>query len=351
MTPLRGASVRLLHNPDRAALEALFAALVARGCTAVALIPHHYAHVVGAAWVPPADLLLPDGIYPDVGQDPTHPFHNTPDPAVTYMAIRLAQRAGLHVLLKPHVDSYQAAWRGYISVAGRERAWATAYKRFLRPYVDLARRLHTDLCLGCELYTVTKDLGAAFWISVADWARRTGGFRGALTYAANWGWEADAEYNRLADLWPHLDYVGVDAYFPLVPEGYGPPDAQAAALRDHTDPDHVGWHRRGLDAPWCPRIDDDLLSIAQRTGKPLLFTEIGYPNSATALTAPGADPAPDAVPTPTLQTAALAAFAARWRDTPALAGWYWWEAWLERPAPPVSHDILDQPAAALVWGA
>src|SRR5438034_637445 len=80
--------------------------------------------------------------------------------------------------------------------------WTWGYRnRFLQRYLDIANQVPgTILCLGCELYTVTKELGADFWIGLADWVRGQG-FKGPLTYAANWGgWADDAEYKRLKAL-------------------------------------------------------------------------------------------------------------------------------------------------------
>ena len=199
------------------------------------------------------------------------------------------------------------------------------------------------LSLGCELVQVTKDLGAEFWIGVAQWVRARG-FTGPLTYSANWGYADDAEYNRLKALWPHLDYIGVDAYFPLVPLNYnGPLDVDTLT---------AAWHRRGIEQDWCPRIDDDLLRLSHEANKPLLFTEIGYGNHRHAPEAPGEDAPPDAVRDDDLQTRLTAAFHRRWDHEDALAGFFWWEAQLpqDRIETP-SHNLIDRPIEQSVFRA
>ncbi len=339
-------SFRLLHNPPLDEITALFTRLRADGADSIAIIPHHYVSLDPGTpnlTEPPSDWQPRWFIWPDLGQDPTHPFHNTPEPELVLAACQAAAGLGLRVLLKPHIDSYQAAWRGDISVQARTADWVWGYRnRFLQRYIDIARQVDgAILSLGCELYTVTKELGPEFWIGLAEWVRGQG-FRGALTYAANWGgWGPDAEYRRLADLWPHLDYIGVDAYFPLVAPGT-PPPPDVAGL-------DAAWHRRGLAADWCAPIDDDLIALSRATGKPLLFTEIGYPNHQLAAEDPMRDPLPTDVRDDDLQLRLTQAFRQHWGGVRELSGYFWWEAFLDQAAkPPISHDILGQPIEPVV---
>ncbi len=344
---LHGVSFRLLHNPPLADIQALFARLKADGCDAISIIPHHYVSLEpGTANLgpPPAGFNPPWFIYPDLGQDPTHPFHNTPEPELVLAACQAAAGLGMRVMLKPHIDCYQAGWRGDISVKSRASDWVWAYRnRFLQRYLDMAKQVHdTILCLGCELYTVTKDLGPEFWIGMADWARGQG-FKGPLTYAANWGgWAGDAEYRRLETLWPHLDYIGVDAYFPLFPAGYsGPTDVNALV---------AAWHRKGIDVDWCPHIDEDLIAISKSTGKPLIFAEIGYGNHQQAPMEPMRDAKPDDVADEQLQLRLGQAFRQKWGPVPQFQGYFWWEAWLQPPTPPaISHDIMGRPIEKVIF--
>ncbi len=341
-----GVSFRLLHNPPLQEITQLFTRLKQDGCDAIAIIPHHYVSLEpGTANLapPPPEYPIPWFIYPDVGQDPTHPYHNTPEPELVLATCRLANQLGMRVLLKPHIDSYAADWRGFISVQDRVTDWAWSYRQhFLARYLDIARQVDgTILSLGCELYTVTKELGAEFWIGLAAWVRQQG-FTGPLTYAANWGWADDAEYNRLSTLWPHLDYIGVDGYFPLVPLGYsGALDVNTLA---------AAWHRRGIEADWCPRIDDDLLALSKRAGRPLLFTEIGYPNHSQAAENPGRDPLSSDVRDDDLQRRLALAFQQRWADVKDMVGTFWWEARLDQTnKAAISHDIIGQPIEQIVF--
>ena len=344
---LRGVTIRLLHNPPLADIQALLARLAKDGANSISLEIHHYISLEPGTpniAMPPAGFDPPWLIYPDLGQDPTHPFHNTPEPELVAATIHAAHKLGLQVMLKPVIDSYQAGWRGDISVKKLAGDWNAVYKtRFLQRYVDMAKAEGVEtLAIGDEMYTVTKELGPEFWIGIADWVRGQG-FQGKLTYAANWGgWADDAEYRRLEKLWPHLDYIGVDAYYPLFPAGYtGPTDVDTL----------VGaWHRKGIDVDWCPRIDEDLIAISQSTGKPLIFTEVGYGNHQQAPMDPVRDARPDDIRDDQLQLRLAQALRQKWGPVPQFHGYFWWEAWLQPPTQPaISHDILDKPIEKVLF--
>jgi hypothetical protein len=349
---LRGISVRLIHNPIPADVAALFARAKAHGADSVAIIPHHYVSLAPGTpnlSAPPASYRIPWFIYPDVGQDPTHPFQNTPSADLVYAVCAEAEAQGLRVLLKPHIDSYAADWRGYISVRARRADWYYAYKeRFLRRYIQIAKALKDPiLCLGTELYTVTKELGWEFWRDLAVWTKATNGgaYRGMLTYAANWGIGADAEYERLREFWRFVDYIGIDGYFPLVPRA-ARPDDPAPSFADLL----AGWDRPLGDQGWEPAPAADLLRIAGY-GNKFLFTEIGCGNHRRTAEAPGEDA--DRFPAPVIRDDGIQAdyyraFRQRFDGEPKYGGFFGWEYWLGA-APPVSHSIIDHPAEEIAF--
>src|SRR5690349_17522909 len=128
---LHGVSFRLLHNPPLEQITAMFQRLRQDGADAIAIVPHHYVSVAPGTpnlTLPPATFQPRWFIYPDLGQDPAHPFHNTPEPELVLAACQAAAKLGFQVMLKPHVDSYDAGWRGFISVQGAAADWAWAYR-------------------------------------------------------------------------------------------------------------------------------------------------------------------------------------------------------------------------------
>lgn len=173
--------------------------------------------------------------------------------------IEQAHGLGMHVLLKPHVWVGSGEWCARIAPSapdGYARWWAS-YREFLLAWARLAAEAHVEaLCVGTELAsTVRGDTDAAR--RLVDEVRTV--FPGKLVYAANWD-EVDT-----VPLWPSVDYVGVQLYAPL------------ARRLDESD--------AAMEARLGASLDR-ALGAAQRAGKPLLVTEVGYTATRRALLAP-----------------------------------------------------------------
>jgi hypothetical protein len=223
---------------------------------------------------------------------------------------RLARARGVRTLLKPHLwlrAHGEGQWVGSIAMADEAawRAWFDSYRRFILHYAALAARQGIEaLAVGTELHTAARD-------READWRRLIAEVRavypGELTYCANW----HREYEDVR-FWDALDWIGVQAYFPLAAEAR----PSLAALER-------GWqaHLPGLQA------------IAARYRKPVVFTEIGYRSTPDAATRPWEWPersrrdgaAPDAE---TQARCYEAFFRAVW-DRPWFGGAYFWK-WYPR---------------------
>lgn len=348
----RGANIRLLKEPALADIKTVLTGIRAQGGNALAINTIHKVYLNGTDLTPPPIDWHPwTLIYPDVGQDPAHPFGDTVSIDLVDACVEMAIGMGFErVLIKPMIDSDYAQWRGFINIPDDLRlAWSAAYKtRLLAPYLPLVKEFGLDLCIGTELYTVTKKLGAPFWLDVVQWLRQQGVTQ-RLTYAANWGWEADAEYNRLRPLWDVLDYIGIDAYWPMVPEGYTGPITTDLLVNGAAQ--NIGWSRRladdsGTPYSWCPPIDADLQRLVQETGKPLWFTEIGYPNNETAAVDPAGDTAGNV---PGFQVSQPCWEAAREKWDTVLEGWLAWEAG-SGSVVSTTHNILGGQLGAIAWG-
>src|SRR5258707_524913 len=112
-------------------------------------------------------------------------------------------------------------------------------------------RLFLSFCVGVELK------GATTWEQEKNWRNLIKDvraiYKGPLPYAANWD-----EYENVA-FWDVLDYVGIDAYFPLT--------------------DHYNASKEQLVEAWEARANS-LEGWLKKTGlkQPILFTELGYPS-------------------------------------------------------------------------
>lgn len=234
---------------------------------------------------------------------------------------RLAREAGIRTLLKPHlwVTAGHGAWTGTIAMTSEEswRAWFASYREFLLHYAKLAEAEGMEaLCVGTELQgtTLTRE---------ADWRRLIAEvrsvYRGKLTYAANWNQEFDQ-----VRFWDALDFVGIQAYFPVA-ERDGPSLAE-------------------LEGGWAPHLAA-IERVHRATGKPIVFTEIGYKSVPDGAIRPWEWPearrsdtkARSDLPT---QARAYEAFFRTFWDRPWFAGVYFWK-WYPDPGRSESWQTLD----------
>ena len=136
-------------------------------------------------------------------------------------------------------------------------------------------------------------------------------YRGPLTYAANWD-----RYDRIP-FWSQLDYVGVDAYFPLS-------DAREPSVRELT---------RG----WQPHLTA-LRKLSDRLQKPILFTEFGYRSCDYTARRPWESETP-CVPNETAQANAYRALTEAVWPQPWLAGGFAWKWFMDND---LRHRERDQ---------
>lgn len=171
-----------------------------------------------------------------------------------------AHERGMAILVKPHLAYWGSPfrWRGEIDFPPAERARFHAdYRRWIAE-LAAATRGADAFAVGTEIDRLTDDEEA--WRELITEVRTITDAR--LTYAANWDTFARVPF------WDHLDAVGVQAYFPISEE---------------TDPDTDAL-RRGWD-----EVLGGLRSLHERTGKPVVFTELGYNLSLDAAREPWSD--------------------------------------------------------------
>ena len=240
----------------------------------------------------------------EIGVDTTKGWYSESHAGIRTLA-RQADALGMDVILKPHiwVGGYDEAQNrseiGFESAA-RWREWEANYRRFLMMYARLAAEVDADvLVLGTELTRVATDR-PDFWRELASDARSV--YDGDLTYAANW----HKAYKQIR-FWEALDYVGVQAYFPLTKAE----DPSLATLRE-------GWRPHQAE----------LAKVHERTGRPILFTEVGYRSAAGAAEAPWTWPERDdgAPPDSALQARCYQAFLSTVGQAPWMKGgivWKW----------------------------
>ncbi|MGM0705445.1 MAG: glycoside hydrolase family 113 [Bacteroidota bacterium] len=233
-------------------------------------------------------------------------WYSESDAGIRTLAQEAADR-DMGLVLKPHL------WLGSYDTDGQERnaigfdteaewtEWEAAYTRFLVHYARLARDVEADvLVVGTELARAAHER-PDFWRALIDTVRTV--YDGDLTYAANWY----DEYETIP-FWDALDYIGVQAYFPLA-------DAQNPSTN-------------ALVQGWDTHVEA-LSEVAARAERPVLFTEVGYRSVKTAAAEPWVWPDRNADDSsshaPELQARLYQALFARFRDVPWFAGAVFWK--------------------------
>jgi hypothetical protein len=119
-----------------------------------------------------------------------------------------ARKYGFKLMLKPHFWVEGSGWAGQL--AFDEEGWQTwerNYTDFVLKMARFAEEHRFELfCFGVELKSAVKNR-PDFFIQLIDKIRAV--YSGKLLYAANWD-----DFHRIP-FWDQLDYIGVDAYFPV----------------------------------------------------------------------------------------------------------------------------------------
>ena len=125
-------------------------------------------------------------------------------------SIQLAHSKNLSVMLKPHLWIAHGMYTGdFILPSEKEwKLWQDSYLDYIVHFANIADSLKAELfCIGVELGKTIKQR-PQFWSWLIDSVRQV--YHGKLTYASNWD-----DYKNFP-FWEKMDYIGVDAYFPLV---------------------------------------------------------------------------------------------------------------------------------------
>ena len=209
---------------------------------------------MGADWV----SLTPFGYLPSTTTPEIFPSSNAgPDEESDESIVECASQArlmGQRVWLKPHL--WTRGWVGELQFT--PRGWDQffeRYREFMLHWALLAERERIDgLFVGHELVSSTRAHPEKWRALIAD-VRRV--YSGTVSYGANWD-----EVQHIG-FWDALDVVGVSFYFPLADK----PTRDPATLRAGA--------KKALAS---------LRPLAERTGRPVLLSEVGYaPMSGAAV--------------------------------------------------------------------
>ena len=163
--------------------------------------------------------------------------------------IKALKKRHIKIMMKPQIWVWRGEFTGYIEMENEDnwKILEDSYLKFILEYAELAQEMNVELlCIGTELEKFVEKR-PAFWSQLILQIRDV--FDGKLTYAANWD-----EFKR-TPFWNDLDYIGVDAYFPIS-------DEKTPSLVECKK----GWQEH----------KNLMKSKSMEYNKPVLFTEFGY---------------------------------------------------------------------------
>jgi len=166
---------------------------------------------------------------------------------------------GIRVHLKPHLWM-NSGWRSNINLSSKTQwdTWFDSYRINMLHFAKMAQESHVELfCIGTELKTSIAQQPEK-WSDLITEIKTI--YKGKLTYAANWNDDLEA-----ITFWDQLDYIGIQAYFPLTTTKT--PDLET------------------IKNGWDIHITK-LEQLSQTHQKPILFTEVGYKSEASSTIKP-----------------------------------------------------------------
>ena len=159
------------------------------------------------------------------------------------------QKKNIKIMVKPQIWVWKGEFTGHILMNSEEN-WnilEDSYEEFILTYATSAETLKADiLCIGTELEKFVENR-PEYWQKLIKKIRKV--YSGKLTYASNWD-----EFIRVP-FWQQLDFIGVDAYFPLS-------NKKTPSIQD-------------FENGWKPH-KEEITRIQKKYNKPVMFTEYGY---------------------------------------------------------------------------
>ncbi|MCH2196292.1 glycoside hydrolase [Kordia sp.] len=161
----------------------------------------------------------------------------------------LLQKNKIKIMIKPQIWVWNGEFTGFIEMESEEdwKAFEKSYESIILEYAGLAQEIKADMyCIGTELH---KFVAArpAFWKELITKVKKV--YKGKLTYAENWD-----SFHKVP-FWEGLDFIGIDAYFPLSEE-------KMPSLET-------------LQAGWQPH-KKKIMELSKKLDRKVVFTEYGY---------------------------------------------------------------------------
>ncbi len=216
--------------------------------------------------------------------------------------VKAAHKNNLSVIIKPHLWIGRGMYTGHFSLQSNSQwqAWENSYSKYILRYAAIADSMKAEMfCIGTEL-GASVSARPQFWLHLIDNVKKV--YNGKITYAANWD-----DYEKFP-FWKKLDYIGVDAYFPL----------STASTPEIMD----------IKKGWINHLSK-LEQVSNQNGKKILFTEYGYRNEDRCTAEPWKEN--NGPLNNTAQANAYQALYETFTEKEWFAGGYVWKWYIDKP--------------------
>ncbi len=163
--------------------------------------------------------------------------------------IELLQENNIKIMVKPQIWIWRGEFTGHLKMESEDdwKKLEASYESFILEYAELAEEVNANIfCIGTELNSFV-SARPEYWTTLIKKVDNI--YNGKITYAENWDTFANVPF------WKELDFIGIDAYFPLTEEKTPTPEALKTAWQPHKE---------------------KILEVQKAIDKPILFTEFGY---------------------------------------------------------------------------
>ena len=216
--------------------------------------------------------------------------------------IAIAHSKNLTVMLKPHLWLSRGEYTGKLNF-DQDTAWVRweqTYSDYILHFAQIAQDSKVDLfCFSTELGGPIKAR-PQFFQTLITAVKAV--YKGKITYAGNWDDYANFPF------WKQMDYVGVDAYFPIS-------KSATPTIEEITE----GWQ------PHLTKLE----KLSKQLKLPIMFTEYGYRNADFAAQAPWEEA--NTQQNDIAQSNALEGFYTSIKGKSWFAGGYLWKWYVDEP--------------------
>lgn len=243
------------------------------------------------------------------------------------LAVQAVRARGMSAAILPLFlcSTCKSNWRGAVEPSSKDLFYAS-YRDMIANYAEIAEQEGASLLfIGSEMSSMQGD--TAEWRGIAETARSK--YSGAIAYDVNWDAIDGVRF------WDAVDVPSISAYFPLSDKRQPTIDTLKKA-----------WYSGQQELWFGKNSVAEVKKLASRTGKSVLFGEVGYRSRDWGTKYPFDYNADEGGPNPALQADAYQALIETFDGQPWWRGALWWEWEFTGPRPDEDQTFTPRGKAA-----